>query len=64
MSISANWIKHEHLFEDDEYECTACGYMSDKPYTVCPRCGAGMTSVKYDPSFVDEAETLDIIFNG
>jgi hypothetical protein len=27
-----------------------------EPYEICPNCGAIMKKVKYDPSWVDEAE--------
>ena len=60
---SAYWIQHTHLFRRDEYECSACSYVSDTPHKTCPACGAWMQSSKYDPSFVDEAEILSMILD-
>ena len=34
------WIQKTHLFSKDEYICTACRAVCDKPYQVCPVCGA------------------------
>lgn len=57
----AYWTQHTHLFEDDEYECSACGAMHDKPYAVCPNCNSHMGKVKYDASWVDEMAEYDEI---
>ncbi len=58
---TARWIRRTHIFRRDEYECSSCGSLADKPYKVCPRCGLPMSGSKYDPSWVDEMETLDAI---
>lgn len=56
-----HWTQKTHLFSDDEYICSSCGYSSPKPYSECPGCGSRMHGSKYDASFVDEAEMFDII---
>ncbi len=60
---NARWIQHTHLFRKDEYECSACGYKADKPYRNCPRCETIMRGSKSDPSWVDEMEFFDAIFD-
>ena len=60
---NAQWIRHTHLFSADKYECSACGATVDKPKPTCPKCGASMGGEKYDPSWVDEAETLSAILD-
>ena len=57
---NAYWIQKTHLFRQDEYACSACGQCFDKPYVICPHCGRNMGKAKYDPSWVDEAEIMDI----
>ena len=57
-----HWIKKAHLWGEDEYVCSACGASYDRPRASCPRCGADMQGEQYDPTFVDEAEVLDMIF--
>ena len=34
-----------------------------KPYRLCPRCNTAMNGSKYDPSWVDEMEVFDAIFD-
>ena len=63
MAKSARWIRHTHLFRRDEYECSACHAYANKPHSVCPRCGTPMNGSKYDPSWVDEMEMFDAIFD-
>ena len=63
MKRAAHWIQHTNLFRKDEYECSACGFKADKPYRICPRCGLPMKGSKYDPSWVDEMEMIDAIFD-
>ena len=60
---TARWIRHTHLFRRDDYTCSACGASADGPYSVCPNCGASMSGSKYDPSWVDEMEMFDAIFD-
>ena len=60
---SAHWSQRTHLFRADEYICSACKAVSDKPYRVCPSCGAPMKKAKYDPSWVDDVEMLSAILD-
>lgn len=60
---TAHWIRHTHLFRKDEYECSACACRAGKPYKTCPHCGQPMKGAKYDPSWVDEMEAMDAIFD-
>ena len=39
----AYWIKNTHLFDPDDYECSACGCKVARPTDACPDCGADMT---------------------
>lgn len=55
------WIQHTHLLRSDEYECSECHSTSGKAYSKCPYCGAKMGRTKYDPSWVDEAEFMDMM---
>ena len=57
---TAYWTQKTHLFKADEYICSHCGFSADKPYRNCPKCGSEMKKSKYDPSWVDEAEIMDI----
>lgn len=57
------WTQHTHLFKNDEYECSVCGAVQDKPYTVCPGCNSQMSKVKYDASWIDEMAVYDEIFD-
>ena len=59
---TANWAQKTHLFRSDEYICSGCHYVADKPYKTCPSCRSQMKKSKYDPSWVDEAEMMDILF--
>ena len=59
----ARWIQRTHLVRKDEYECSDCGFKADKPYRLCPRCNTAMNGSKYDPSWVDEMEVFDAIFD-
>ena len=64
MGRKAYWIQHTHIFSDDEYECSACGYCARKPYSTCPGCGRRMGGSKYDASWVDDMEADDIFEDG
>ena len=61
-SQKAYWTQKTHLFRSDEYVCSVCGHIANKAYKQCPSCGSDMSKSKYDPSWVDEAEMLDIFF--
>ena len=61
MKKKARLIRRTHLFRQDEYECSACGYRAKKAFPACPRCGAAMKGAKYDPTWIDEAEEFDAI---
>ncbi len=63
MKKAAYWIQRTHLFKKDEYECSICGKLTDKPYKICPHCGTSMKGSKYDPSWVDEMEMFDALFD-
>ena len=60
---SAHWMQRTHLFRADEFICSACGSVCNKPYKVCPACGASMKKTEYDASWVDEAEGLSAILD-
>lgn len=57
----AHWIKQTHLLRSDEYICSVCEASFSKPFPVCLSCGAEMKNVKYNPSWVDEAEGVSAI---
>ena len=56
------WIQHTHLFKNDEYECSDCGAIYNKPYATCPNCNSKMGKTKYEASWVDEMEVYDDLF--
>ena len=59
----AYWTQKTHFFRADEFICSACGKVCEKPRRVCPGCGAKMSKTKYDPSWVDEAEAVSILLD-
>lgn len=59
----AGWTQRTHLLSVDEYICSACKASFDRPYEVCPSCGAPMKKPRYDSSWVDEAEELSAILD-
>lgn len=59
----AFWIQKTHLFRKDEYICSVCRFVADKPYKHCPECDSEMRKTKYDPNWVDEAEFMDIFLS-
>ena len=59
----SKWIKRTHFFSSDKYECSSCGRQFDRPSAACPGCGAAMRGSQYDPSWGDEVEMLDAIFD-
>ncbi len=60
---TAHWIRRTHVFRKDKYECSACGFKTDKPKKNCPHCGFPMKGSKYDPSWVDDLVLMDFIVN-
>lgn len=57
------WIQKTHLFRKDEFICSACRAVCDKPYQMCPVCGTEKTRVSYEASWVDEAEEMSIMLD-
>ena len=60
MSDNKKWERRSHLFGADEYVCPYCGFVTDKPKSVCPHCKKEIAGVKSDLGWVDEAEIFDI----
>ena len=60
---TAHWTQRTHLFRADEYICSCCGVVCEKPYQVCPSCRSQMERSKYSASWVDEAEGLSAILD-
>lgn len=60
----AYWIKNTHLFDPDDYECSACGCKAARPTDRCPGCGWEMCGAKDGKSWVDEAAFMDFITGG
>ncbi len=58
-----HWIKHSHLFDPDEYECSRCGAVFKKKSPACPSCGTSMGLEKEEQDWVDEAEELSWILD-
>ncbi|MBQ6371580.1 MAG: hypothetical protein IJJ22_00470 [Oscillospiraceae bacterium] len=56
-----HWIRRPHLFKADEYVCSVCGKISPRPYKACPACKTILGKIKYDPSWVDEAEMMSAV---
>ncbi len=56
------WIQKTHFLRADEFICSACGCKAKKAYKTCPSCGASISKVKYDPSWAEEAELLDMLW--
>ncbi len=61
---SAYWIKNSHLFDPDDYECSACGSRAAKPSECCPSCGKRMSGQQEGSSWVDEAAFMDFMSGG
>lgn len=59
----AYWIHRTHIIRDDEYECSSCGNIANKPYKACPYCGLPMKGLKSDHTWVDELEMIDEIMD-
>ena len=60
---TACWIHRSHLLLPDEYICSACKQVFNKPYRECPICGARMKKSRYDLTWIDEAEGLSAILD-
>ena len=58
-----HWIKHSHLFDSDEYECSRCGALFRKKPAVCPNCGIHPSLEKEEQDWVDEAEEISWILD-
>jgi len=53
------WIRHTHLFDPDEYECSRCGAVFAQKYPACPNCRIRPGQEREEPDWVEEAEELD-----
>jgi predicted amidophosphoribosyltransferase len=58
-----HWIKHSHLLDPDEYECSRCGAVFSQKYPSCPNCGTTPGLEKEEQDWVDEAEELSWILD-
>lgn len=56
-----HWIKHSHLFDPDEYECSRCHAVFTEKYSSCPNCESSLNTEREEQDWVDEAEELDWI---
>ena len=59
----SKWIHNTHLFRADDFTCSNCRSVSDKPDKVCPSCAAQMRSGNHNPSWVDDAEGLSALLD-
>ena len=59
MKKTAHWIRHTHIFQGDEFECSACGEVVARPKKSCPNCGCVMKGTKGDQGWIDEMEAID-----
>lgn len=57
------WIRKTHLFRRDSFVCSHCGAVCDKPHKACPVCNVPIWKVKYDPTWVDEAERTSALID-
>lgn len=58
-SGGAYWTQETHLFQDDVFVCSVCGFQADQGYAECPSCHAVMTKCVYDATWAEEADILD-----
>ena len=56
------WTRRTHVFKRDEFICSKCKFVTNKPYKQCPRCGEAINKVKSDTNWVDEMADYDDIF--
>ncbi len=54
-----HWIKHSHLFDPDEYECSACGPVYRRSFARCPNCGATLRIVYDTQEWIDEEDEMN-----
>ena len=52
-------IKNTHLFEKDDYECSACGCKVSRPTDRCPGCGTEMRGQRSGHDWTEDAAFLD-----
>ena len=57
------WIRRTHLLRRDEYICSECRAVSQKPYAHCPRCGTKLSREKSDLHWIAEAELMDFVLD-
>lgn len=61
---NAHWIERSHLFRADEYICSVCGAVCNKPYNVCPNCQIPRKKrIRTASSWVDEIECMSAILD-
>ncbi len=58
-----HWIRHSHLFDPDEYECSRCHAIFKKKYPSCPNCGSSLIAEREEQDWVDEAEEISWILD-
>ena len=63
MNKQPYWIRKTHLLKPDEYICSVCRAVCDRPSAYCPRCGSKMGKTKKDGTWILEAELLDMFFD-
>ena len=57
------WKCRTHLLRRDEYICSECRELTDRPYAHCPGCGSKMNKTKKDGRWILEAELMDFILD-
>ena len=58
-----HWIKHTHVFDPDEYECSVCGHHFRNYSSKCPDCGSIMIGTNDPQDWVDEMMELEMILD-
>ena len=58
-----HWIRHSHLFDPDEYECSRCNAVFSERSPSCPNCGTLLSREREEQDWVDEAEELSWILD-
>ena len=59
--LKPHLIKHSHLFEADDYECSECHSVFRRLSSTCPNCGASLRTVLDRQEWVDEAEEINLM---